>query len=102
MAFLTSSSETPSAISVNVMPSAQWVEKVYEIDTFISTVGQDNQEYRLEYSLVRLHHSLICFLTSIARSAVLRCAHWFVRALTHSLLSLWESEQCVLGDYSKQ
>ena len=60
--------------------------------TWIS-LGQNNQEYRLNYwatcssvcFFARTAHSFAC--STLCASLALRCAHWFARSLTHSLTS---------------
>ena len=46
-------------------------------------------------SLVRPHHSLIRLLPTACFSRALRCAHSFLRSLTHSLRSTWERDLCL-------
>ena len=50
------------------------------------TVGQNNQEYRLQYWSVCLHCSLVHLLCSACFTRVLCCANLFTRSLTPSLV----------------
>ena len=51
-----------------------------------NNVGQNNQEYRLEYwatrSSIHSHRSLVCLLRPTRFACALRCAHSLARSLT--------------------